>query len=153
TFDFSSPTHTISTSVFRLNNGAQTACINTAVRFGGGDALPQSADRLNPGGDLCLPFSIHGYIHSTPPVSPQTAISQLSIVGNGAADDPQSFAFGLQYATDLKTFVLAAKMPGVHDLILDATSLIPAIWYDVALTWDGAVLSFYVNGQLSTSHN
>ena len=152
-FDFS--TLTLDSSLFTLNNAARISCIDPGVLFNNGVAIPDPADNLNPAGDSSKAFSIQAWIYSTPPISPNNAVSQMTIVSNGFATNNLNFAFRLQYGSTLKTFKLVVKLPGdqEHGLVRDKTILSPYIWYNVALTYDGkGHLSLYVDGKLTSTN-
>jgi Concanavalin A-like lectin/glucanases superfamily len=148
-YDFSTLVN--DTTHFTLKNGAELLCVNDAVQFGNGIALPDPNDGLNPGGDRSKSFSIQASIYSIPPITDTDERMSATILSNGLLNDPAAFSLGIQYDDDLQKYHLAVNFPG-HSTIVDTHSMHANSWNTIALTWDGKNLVFYINGESKSTH-
>jgi len=110
-------------------------------------AQPSPLDGINPSDGQ--PFTIHGWVYPLAPVFDQL---NLTLLGNGTYYDSPSGALAcfLAYDTSAETFTWTVQWNGAGGPTLAAsTTFSPATWHHVAVTYDGSVLTLYVDGAAS----
>jgi hypothetical protein len=128
-----------------LQGGAafQTGKAGQAFAFNGVSSFVQvpSSPVLKPTG----PFTVEAWVN----YSQLTGANGGTIVMKGPDDEvPADWALAISAAQKLRPHV---NLNGNWLYFDCATTLLPGIWYHVALVYDGAALSGYVNGQLDGS--
>ncbi len=146
-FDF---TARVQDESYALTKGAEIACAIPCLEFGLGAAQVSPLDQLALGADPTQPLTLQTWVQSSPPVG-EPSPRLMTLIASGAQGEADAFHFGLLYNETRSHAHLQAQLPGAAPL-LDTTELQPHVGYNVALTWDGAQLTFWVDGVSTSSH-
>lgn len=135
-----------------LQNNASMVRISPAVSLGNnGFVRPLGDTSINPGGEQVDPYSVQAWIYISSDVNPVQAV----FVNSDLMLDT-GMALYVRYDSTKSAFYLVSQRGSDSDTgqSLTSSATIPKnVWTNVATTFDGTILSLYINGKPDGSMN